>query len=121
MKKGRKASGGRYKPSRKKKKYELPGIPRVVKLRKTKRKTIRTLGGKGKSVLLACEEANITDQKGKTKVTKIKNVLETSANRFWARQNILVKGALIETELVKARITNRPGQEGCINAVLVKE
>lgn len=121
MKTGRKISGGRYRASRKKKKYELPGIPRVVKLRQTKRKVLRTMGGRKKVVLLSCEEANVTDEKGKTKVAKIKNVLETGSNRFLARQNILVKGAVIETELGKARVTNRPGQEGCVNAVLIKE
>lgn len=121
MKKGRKISGGRYKASRKKKKYELPKTQRVVKIHPTKRKKVKTMGGNKKSVLLACETANITDEKGKTKIAKIKNVLETGANRFWARQNILVKGAIIETELGKAKITNRPGQEGSINAVLVGE
>ena len=120
MRKGRKITGGRYKHSRKKRKYELPSPQRIVKINKTRRKEMRKMGGKRKTVLLACEEANIIDKKGKAKSVKIKNVIETSANRFWARQNILVKGAIIETELGKARITNRPGQEGCINAVLIE-
>ena len=55
------------------------------------------------------------------KKAKINNVLETKANKFWARQNRLVKGAIIETEIGKAVITNRPGQEGCINAKIIKE
>ena len=55
------------------------------------------------------------------KKAKILNVIETNANRFWARQNRLVKGAVIETEAGKAKITNRPGQEGIINAVFVEE
>ncbi len=121
MNTGRKISGGKYRPNRKKKKYELPGIPRVVKMRPTKKKVIRGLGGNTRTVLLSCEEANVTDKKGKTKISKIKNVVETKANRFWARQNILVKGAIIETELGKARITNRPSQEGSVNAVLIQE
>lgn len=119
MNKGRKTSGGRYKASRKKKKYELPRKQRIVKIRPTKRKAIKTRGGHKKTVLLACEEANVTDKSGKTKLVKIKNVIETQANRFWARQNILVKGAIIETELGKAKITNRPGQCGCVNAIIV--
>ena len=57
----------------------------------------------------------------KAKKTSIKNVLETPSNRFLARQNILIKGAIIETELGKAKITNRPGQEGSVQAVLVQE
>jgi len=121
MRKGRKASGGRYKSRRKTRLHERPGITRIVKLRPTKKKKLRVRGGNEKYVLLSCEEANILDLKGKGKKAKIKGVIETKANRFWARQNRLVKGAVIDTDLGKAKITNRPGQEGCINAVLVKE
>jgi len=122
MKKGRKISGGRYKKQRKKKFYEKKGITRVVKLKETKRKTLRTRGGKERIVLLTSDEANIIDKKTKkSKKVKIKNVLETPSNRFLARQNILLKGAIIETELGKAKITNRPSQEGSIQAVLIEE
>ena len=51
---------------------------------------------------------------------EIKNVKETPQNRFWARQNRLLKGAIIETSLGKARITNRPTQEGHINGILLE-
>lgn len=121
MKIGRKSSGGRYKAKRKTRLHERPGIPRVVKIRPTKTKKVRGRGGKEKLVLLSCEDVNILDPKGKSKKAKIKNVVETTANRFWARQNRLVKGSIIETDLGKAKITNRPGQEGTINAVLIKE
>ncbi len=122
MRKGRKISGGRYKKQRKKKLYEKKGKVRVVKLKPLKRKEIRMRGGKTKIVLLSTDEANILNQKAKkAKKTKIKNVLETPSNRFLARQNILLKGALIETEAGKARITNRPSQEGCVQAVLIEE
>lgn len=119
MNEGKKITGGRYHANRKSKKYELAGIPRIVKLRETKMKVLRGMGGNKKNVLLACNVANIIDKKGKAKKAKITNVAETMANRFLARQNILVKGAIIETDLGKARITNRPGQEGSINAVLI--
>jgi small subunit ribosomal protein S8e len=119
MRLGKKVTGGRYHAARKKKKFELPGIPRVVKLRERKMKVLRTLGGNEKQVLLSSNIANVTNDKGKTKKTAIKNVIETPSNKFLARQNILVKGAIIETELGKARITNRPSQEGCVNAVLI--
>ncbi len=119
MNEGKKITGGRYHANRKSKKYELAGIPRIVKLRETKMKVLRGMGGNKKNVLLACNVANIIDKKGKAKKAKITNVTETTANRFLARQNILVKGAIIETDLGKARITNRPGQEGSINAVLI--
>jgi len=119
---GRKITGGKYKKFSKKKKYSLPGIPRKAKLGKTKTKTLRGMGGNIKTILLSSDFANVLDKKTKkTKKVKIKNVLETPANKFLARQNILIKSAIIETELGKAKITNRPGQEGHINAVLLNE
>ena len=120
MKKGRKISGGRYKQASKKKKYALDRQPRVVKLKDTKKKTIRTRGGNEKVVLLGEDKINVFDTKTKkSKVVKIKNVLETPSNRFLARQNLLMKGAIIETEIGKARITNRPSQEGSVQGILI--
>jgi small subunit ribosomal protein S8e len=78
-------------------------------------------GGGRKQVLLSTNIANLTIAKGKTQKAKITNVIETPQNRFLARQNILMKGALIDTSLGKAKITNRPSQEGQVNATLVKE
>ena len=122
MAKGRKITGGKYKFFRKKKKYEIAGIERKVKLGKTKQKLIRGIGGNKRAVLLSSEFANVYDKETKkSKKVKIKNVLETPSNRFLARQNILVKSAIIETEIGKARITNRPSQEGMVQAVLIKK
>lgn len=120
MNKGRKISGGRYHANRKSKKYELAGIPRIVKLRPGKAKIAREMGGKKRTILLSADIANVIDKKGKGKKAKIINVTETKANRFWARENRLIKGAIIDTEAGKAKITNRPGQEGTINAVLIE-
>jgi len=118
---GRKITGGKYHKFSKKKKYARKGIERKVKLRPIKQKELRGSGGNKKTVLLSEEYANVIDpETKKSKKVKIKNVLETPANRFLARQNILNKSAIIETELGKAKITNRPGQEGSIEAVLVK-
>jgi len=122
MKHGRKITGGKYKKFKKKKKYELPGIERKVKLGKNKKKILKIMGGNKKTVLLSSEFVNILNpETKKSKKVKIKNVLETPSNRFLARQNILVKSAIIETELGKARITNRPSQEGMIQGILIKE
>ena len=120
MKKSKKASGGRYKKQMKKKLHAKKGQVRVVKLGEKKTKTIRKRGGGTKLVSLNQNQVNLIE-KGKSKKATIKNVLETPANRFLARTNILVKGAIIETDLGKARITNRPSQEGMVQAVLVEE
>lgn len=120
MKIGRKITGGKYTASRKKKKYERPGQKRIVKLSaKEKRKSIKTMGGNKKVFLFSGKIINIA-QNGKTKKAEIKKVLETPSNKFFARQEILTKGTIVETDLGKAKITNRPSQDGVINGVLVK-
>ncbi len=121
MNKGKKKTGGIYHRNRKKKLYELVRPSRTVKLGKQKSKTIRTRGNNKKSVMLSADLVNVYNPKTKaSKKVKIKNVLETPQNRFLARQNVLVKSAIIETELGKAKITNRPSQEGSVQAVLIE-
>ncbi|MFA4960856.1 MAG: 30S ribosomal protein S8e [Candidatus Pacearchaeota archaeon] len=114
----RKASGGKYKKVKKKKLIGRQGQPRIVKLGERKTKTLKGRGGNKKIVSLQNNIVNL-NANGKTKVTAIKNVIETPSNIFLARQNILVKGAIIETELGKAKITNRPSQEGNVQAILI--
>ena len=122
MRKGRKISGGKYKRQRKKKLYEKINQARIVKLGETKKKTLRIRSGKIKTVLLSSNIANLIDKKTrKSKKVKIKNVIETPANRFLARQNVLIKGAIIETDAGRAKITNRPSQEGCVQCILIEE
>ena len=119
MKYGRKISGGRYHKSRKKKLYELPGIKRVVRLGEEKRKSIKVTGGLKKTFLFKAKFINLVVS-GKIKKVEIKNVIETPSNRFLARQNVLTKGTIVETELGKAKVPNRPGQEGVVNGILLK-
>ena len=119
MKKGRKISGGRYIQSRKKKSYEIAGQRRIIKLGEEKKKTKRTRGGNKKTLLLNTKFINLL-AKGKSKKVEIKNVLETPSNRFLARQNILTKGTIVETNLGKAKITNRPTQESIVNGILIE-
>jgi len=119
MNKGRKKSGGKYKKPRKKKLYEKIGQERIVKLGEKKTKLLSGRGKTTKLISLSQNTANII-QKGKSKKAKIKTVTETPSNRFLARQNILVKGAIINTDLGKARITNRPSQEGIVQGILIE-
>ncbi len=119
MNKGKKISGGKYVALRKKKKYEIEGQKRIVKLGEDKRKTLKVRGGATKTVLLRGETINLL-VKGKNKVAKITNILETPSNRFLARQNIITKGTIVQTSEGKAKVTNRPTQEGNINGVLVE-
>jgi len=120
MNKGKKISGGKYIKSRKKKSYEIVGQKRVVKLGEEKRKSKRTKGGNKKTFLLKTKLVNVKTKDKKLKKTEIKNVLETPSNKFLARQNIITKGTILQTELGKVKVTNRPTQEGVVNGILVE-
>lgn len=120
MRLGRKITGGKYIKQRKKKKFERSGQKRTVKLGEEKRKTVRTMGGNEKTFLLKGNTINVKSGDKKQKVL-IKNVLETPSNRFLARQNVITKGTIVETELGKVKVTNRPTQEGNINGILLTE
>lgn len=118
MNKGRKISGGKYHALRKKKSFESIVQERQVILGTTKRKQVKKLGGSKKTILLRTNEVNVL-VKGKMQKAKIVNVEQTPQNPFLARQNRLMKGSIISTSLGKARITNRPTQEGSVNASLI--
>ncbi len=120
-KKGKKISGGKYKKNRKRRFYEIKGQRRLVKLGEEKKKSRRTRGKNKKVFLLKAKFINVQMKgKNKNKRLEIKNVLETPSNKFLARQNVLTKGAIVETDAGKVRITNRPSHEGVLNGVLVE-
>ncbi len=116
----RKVSGGRYRSFRGKRKYELVGQPALTKLDETKSKKKRVMGGNKKNKLLSTDVVNLVGKDGKVVKTKIKNVVDNPADKHLARRNIMTKGAIVETEQGKAKVTSRPGQDGVINAVLIK-
>lgn len=115
----KKATGGRYKPLKGKKRYSLGSAPTLTKIGESKTKSIRTRGGNKKVRTQVAKTANILDPNTKKyQQTKIKSVVEAPANRHYVRRNIIVKGSVIETEAGKAKVTSRPGQDGTVNAVL---
>ena len=116
----RKQTGARYKDYRKKKQYELGREPSFTKLGKKRMLVIRVMGANRKLRLLSADTANLFDPKSKSyKQVKIKTITDNPANRHFVRRNIMTKGSVIDTELGKARITSRPGQNGGVNAVLI--
>jgi len=121
MRSRRKASGGRYKKLRARKKYMLGREPTLTKIGEKSLKIQRARGGSLKFKLLQTTEANIYDPKSKKTIkAEIKSVTENKANPQFIRSNIITKGAVINTDKGKARVTSRPGQEGVINAVLIE-
>lgn len=118
----RKASGARYKSGGKsKRQHEAGNKPTLPRIGETKVKSIRTLGGNRKLRVAHAEFINLIDPTTKkcSKV-KMKNVVDCPANKQYTRQNIITKGTIVDTEAGKAKITNRPAQDGCVSGVLIK-
>jgi len=118
----KKPSGARKRRHASKRKHEYGREPAETKVDERRARTVRTRGANTKTKLLQENQANIYDPSTKkTSKAEIKNVTENAANIHFVRRNILTKGSVIETSAGKARITNRPGQEGAVNAILIKE
>ena len=117
----RKPTGGRYTSTRTKRLYQRGSLPTHTRIGEKEAKTSKTKGGGLKTRLLSVDKVNLFDPSTrKHSIESIKTVLENPANRHFVRRNILTKGTVIETAKGKAKITGRPGQEGMVNAVLIK-
>ncbi|VVB64802.1 30S ribosomal protein S8e [uncultured archaeon] len=117
---GRKLTGGRLILSRGKRKFEAGREQSDTTIAAVRTKKIETMGGNHKMRILRGDIALVSDPKtGKAKKVKIETVKDNKANLHYMRRNIITKGAVIKTELGDAKVTNRPGQDGLINAVLL--
>ncbi len=117
---GRKPTGGKLIPARGKRKYETGREQSDTTIADVKTKKVETQGGNYKMRLLRGNIASVSDPKtGTTKKVKIETVKENKANLHYTRRNIITRGAVIKTELGEAKVVNRPGQDGAINAVLL--
>ena len=117
----RKNSGGKKVLNRKKRRYEKGFFPAETTLGKEKSKNIRKHGGNKKTRLLATNQANISDNSGKTTKVQILRVIKNPANVDYDRRGVITKGTMIATSLGTARVTSRPGQDGIVNAILVSK
>jgi small subunit ribosomal protein S8e len=117
----RKPSGGMYRPFRKKRKTEIGREVQLATVGKTKTKKVRVRSAQVKIRVLAGEFVNLLNPKtGKVQRTKILTVLENPSNPHYVQRNIITRGAVLKTELGRARVTSRPGQHGVLNAVLME-
>ncbi len=118
----KKPSGGTLNTPQPKRLAQRGNPPIHTRIGEKKVKLREGLGGNTKRALVATEEANVQDrEEGESFTAEVENVVENPASRHFVRRNIITKGAVIETSEGKARVTNRPGQEGVVNAVLLKE
>ena len=118
---GRKLTGGRKVAMRGRRKFEIDRYPNEAVAGATQIVTRRTRGNNVKAAFKTAEFANVVDQEAR-KVTrsKILRVTKNPANRDYERRGVISMGALIETESGTARVVSRPGQNGVVNAVLIK-
>ncbi|MGB9684339.1 MAG: 30S ribosomal protein S8e [Candidatus Bathyarchaeales archaeon] len=118
----RKPSGGKKRAYRGKRKFEQGSFPVETALGEPKRKIEQGRGGNIKVKVLSEKYACVTDlETGKTEKAEILRVVKNPANVDYDRRGVITKGAIIETSLGLARVTSRPGQNGVINAVLIRE
>jgi small subunit ribosomal protein S8e len=117
----KKPSGGRIWVKRSKRKQEMGREFLEPKIGQKSVLKLRAFGGNKKLLLLSADVANVMDPKtGQAKKVKILTVVENPADPHFVRRNVLTRGAIIDTELGRARVTSRPGQSGAVDAVLIE-
>lgn len=116
----RKPSGGMTRRHRKPRKQEQGGAFTASTVGEDQNKDSRSNGGNRKTRVKRSLTVNLSVD-GETRETEIQSVVENPANPDYVRRDLLTKGAVIQTEEGKARITSRPGQEGTVNAVPLEE
>ena len=116
---GKKPTGGKFWPARKKRLSEMGTDATLTKVGKLVQREKRTRGGGKITQLITANIANLLVS-GKYKKSKIKLVKENPANRNFAIMNFMTKGAIIETEDGMAKVTSRPSRDGIVNAILIK-
>ncbi|MGC9181758.1 30S ribosomal protein S8e [Thermogladius sp.] len=118
----KKITGGKKGRRRDKRKYELGGPPINTTLAgEEERKIVRTVGGNTKVKLKRAVYVNVyLPEEKRVRKVKILDVVNVPSNPQLARSKIIVKGAVVKTEVGLVKIVSRPGQDGVLNGVLVK-
>ncbi len=114
-----KGTGGKRGRRTDKKLRFVGGVFTATKVGETEKRQLKRARGNVKKVKLKVAKfANVLTKDGMKKVA-VRTVLETPDNRHHARQNIITKGAVIDTEIGKVKVTNRVGQDGVVNGKLL--
>lgn len=117
----RRLTGGRRKAARQRMLSERDSYSTECVLGEYRSRRRRSRGGNVKIMLDATNKASVTDP-GTNKMSHISIIGVTSnpSNRDYDRRGVITKGAIIETELGNAKVRSRPGQDGVVNATLIK-
>ncbi len=111
-------TGGRTRKFKAKKVAHLGGVFASTKVAaKDVKESVRGRGGALGIKLKKASMVNVVSKTGMKQVKMIR-VLD-SPNPEYVRMNVVTRGAVVETELGKVRVTNRVGQDGIVNGVLV--
>ncbi|MDH5463240.1 MAG: 30S ribosomal protein S8e [Nitrosopumilus sp.] len=116
-----KITGGRRHPLRIRRKYEIDRYPNEPVNGAQVTITRRVRGNNNKTALKTIDFVNLATGKDKVKKSKIIKVLENATNNDYKRRGIITKGAILETQEGKCRVVSKPGQNGIVNAILLKE
>ena len=119
--KGKKPTGGRIYLNRKRRKFQIMGLPLLTELKDKKTRKHRGRGGFEKNKLVSGNMINVVGKGNKVKRVKIIDVKENKANPHYIRRRIITKGTILETEAGDVRVTSRPSQDGVLNGVLVEK
>ena len=116
-----KITGGRRIPLRIRRKYETDRYPNEPTNGAQLTVTRRVRGNNKKTALKSIDFVNLSTGESKVKKSKILKVLENATNNDYKRRGIITKGAILETQEGKCRVVSKPGQNGIVNAILLKE
>ncbi|HTT16624.1 MAG TPA: 30S ribosomal protein S8e [Thermoplasmata archaeon] len=116
----RKRTGGRLRPIRKKRRFEIARELQIATVGAGSVKPYRVRGHNQKLRILTAASINVYDPASrKTQKARIVTVRENPANPNYVQRNIITRGAILETEVGLVRVLSRPGQDGVLNGVRV--
>ncbi len=114
-----KITGGRRHPLRTRRKYEIDRFPNEPIVGEEVTVTRKVRGKNLKTAIKTTDFVNLSIN-SEVKKVKIIRVLENATNNDYQRRGVISKGAVLETKEGKCRVISRPGQNGVVNAILVK-
>jgi len=115
-----KITGGIRHPLKTRQKFQIDRYPNEALMGEQETATRKTRGNNRKTALKTVNHVNLALPDAKIKRSKIVRVLENQTNNDYQRRGVITKGAILETEDGKCKVVSRPGQNGVINAILVK-
>ncbi|HTT15258.1 MAG TPA: 30S ribosomal protein S8e [Thermoplasmata archaeon] len=116
----RKRTGGRLRPIRKKRRFEIARELQTATIGSGTVKKYRVRGRNLKLRILTTQTINVFDPASKKmQPAKVITVRENPANPNYVQRNIITKGAILETDLGLVKVLSRPGQDGILNGVRV--